>query len=316
MPKKKALKGENSANTQDDTLTVDYLKSVDDIELLSQEEEIDLAIRIEAGLFAEDKLIYDQNLTKKMKDELFNLVQDGKNAKNLFLEANLKLVVEAAEKYRNQGLDYTDLVQEGNLGLIRAVEKFDYTKGYRFKSYAFWWISQAITRALADQARTIRIPVHMVEKINKLARFQEQMFKELGREATTEELAKELSIKPERVLDVKNYGLQVMSLHVFSENNDAGYDPLIDDSGAVDPEHVISFILLQETLRSVRDSLTEREAEIIAIRFGLVDGEPKTLDEIGKIFGVTRERIRQIESKTMSKLRHVSRNQVLRDYLD
>jgi RNA polymerase primary sigma factor len=316
MPKKKTLKGETSSNTEDDTLIVHYLTSVDDIDLLSQEEEIELAIRIEAGLLAEEKLTYDQNLTNNLKNELVNLIQDGKNAKNLFLEANLKLVVEAADRYRNQGLDYTDLVQEGNLGLIRAVEKFDYTKEYRFKSYAFWWIRQAITRALADQARTIRIPVHMVDKINKLARIQEQMFKELGREATPEELAKELSIKTERVLEIKDYGRQVMSLQVFSENDDAGYDPLIDDSGAVDPDHVVSFILLQETLRSVLDSLTEREAEIIAIRFGLVDGEPKTLDEIGKIFGVTRERIRQIESKTMSKLRHVSRNQVLRDYLD
>ena len=316
MPKKKTLKGETSPNTEDDTLIVHYLTSVDDIDLLSQEEEIDLAIRIEAGLLAEEKLTYDQNLTNNLKDELVNLVQDGKNAKNLFLEANLKLVVEAAERYRNQGLDYTDLVQEGNLGLIRAVEKFDYTKEYRFKSYAFWWIRQAITRALADQARTIRVPVHMVESINRIARLQDQMYKDLGREATTDELAKELKMKPERVLEVKNYGRQVMSLQVFGESDDFEYDTLIDDSGAVDPDQVVSFILLQETLRSVLDSLTLREAGVIAMRFGLVDGEPKTLDEIGEFFGVTRERIRQIESKTMSKLRHVSRNQVLRDYLD
>ena len=316
MPKKKTLKGETSPNTEDDTLIVHYLTSVDDIDLLSQEEEIDLAIRIEAGLLAEEKLTYDQNLTNSLKDELVNLVQDGKNAKNLFLEANLKLVVEAAERYRNQGLDYTDLVQEGNLGLIRAVEKFDYTKEYRFKSYAFWWIRQAITRALADQARTIRVPVHMVESINRIARLQDQMYKDLGREATTDELAKELKMKPERVLEVKNYGRQVMSLQVFGESDDFEYDTLIDDSGAVDPDQVVSFILLQETLRSVLDSLTLREAGVIAMRFGLADGEPKTLDEIGEFFGVTRERIRQIESKTMSKLRHVSRNQVLRDYLD
>ena len=316
MPKKKTLKGETSPNTEDDTLIVHYLTSVDDIDLLSQEEEIDLAIRIEAGLLAEEKLTYDQNLTNNLKDELVNLVQDGKNAKNLFLEANLKLVVEAAERYRNQGLDYTDLVQEGNLGLIRAVEKFDYTKEYRFKSYAFWWIRQAITRALADQARTIRVPVHMVESINRIARLQDRMYKDLGREATTDELAKELKMKPERVLEVKNYGRQVMSLQVFGESDDFEYDTLIDDSGAVDPDQVVSFILLQETLRSVLDSLTLREAGVIAMRFGLVDGEPKTLDEIGEFFGVTRERIRQIESKTMSKLRHVSRNQVLRDYLD
>jgi len=316
MPKKETLDGATSSSRKEDALIVDYLKSVGDIDPLNQEEEIDLAIRIEAGLFAEEKLVHDQNLTKKMKDALVNLVQDGKNAKNLFLEANLRLVVEAAEGYANRGLDYKDLIQEGNLGLIRAVEKFDYTKGYLFKSYAFWWIRQAITRALADQARTIRIPVHMVESINRIARLQEQLYKDLGREATTDELAKELNMKPERVLEVKNYGRQVMSLQVFGESDDSEYDTLIDDSGAVDPDQVVSFILLQETLRSVLDSLTLREAGVIAMRFGLVDGEPKTLDEIGEIFGVTRERIRQIESKTMSKLRHVSRNQVLRDYLD
>jgi RNA polymerase primary sigma factor len=316
MPKKETLDGATSSSRKEDALIVDYLKSVGDIDPLNQEEETDLAIRIEAGLFAEEKLVHDQNLTKKMKDALVNLVQDGKNAKNLFLEANLRLVVEAAEGYANRGLDYKDLIQEGNLGLIRAVEKFDYTKGYLFKSYAFWWIRQAITRALADQARTIRIPVHMVESINRIARLQEQLYKDLGREATTDELAKELNMKPERVLEVKNYGRQVMSLQVFGESDDSEYDTLIDDSGAVDPDQVVSFILLQETLRSVLDSLTLREAGVIAMRFGLVDGEPKTLDEIGEIFGVTRERIRQIESKTMSKLRHVSRNQVLRDYLD
>jgi len=316
MPEKETLDGATSASREEDTLIVDYLKSVGDIDPLNQEEETDLAIRIEAGLFAEEKLIHDQNLTKKMKDALVNLVQDGKNAKNLLLEANLKLVVEAAEGYTNRGLDYKDLIQEGNLGLIRAVEKFDYTKEYRFKSYAFWWIRQAITRALADQARTIRIPVHMVESINRIARLQEQMYKDLGREATIDELAKELNMKPERVLEVKNYGRQVMSLQVFGENDDVGYDTLIDESGAVDPDQVVSFILLQETLRSILDSLTLREAEVISMRFGLVDGKPKTLDEIGKTYGVTRERIRQIESKTMSKLRHVSRSQVLRDYLD
>jgi RNA polymerase primary sigma factor len=316
MPKKETLDGATSSSRKEDALIVDYLKIVGDIDPLNQEEEIDLAIRIEAGLFAEEKLVHDQNLTKKMKDALVNLVQDGKNAKNLFLEANLRLVVEAAEGYANRGLDYKDLIQEGNLGLIRAVEKFDYTKGYLFKSYAFWWIRQAITRALADQARTIRIPVHMVESINRIARLQEQLYKDLGREATTDELAKELNMKPERVLEVKNYGRQVMSLQVFGESDDSEYDTLIDDSGAVDPDQVVSFILLQETLRSVLDSLTLREAGVIAMRFGLVDGEPKTLDEIGEIFGVTRERIRQIESKTMSKLRHVSRNQVLRDFLD
>ena len=316
MPEKETLDGATSSSREEDTLNVDYLKSVGGINPLSQEEETDLAIRIEVGLFAEDKLGNGQNLSKKIKDELVNLVQDGKNAKNLFLEANLKLVVEAAEGYRNRGLDFKDLIQEGNLGLIRAVEKFDYTKEYRFKSYAFWWIRQAITRALADQARTIRIPVHMVESINRIARVQGQMFKDLGREATTQELATELKMKPERVLEIKNYGRQVMSLHVFGEKDDSGYDTLIDDSGAIDPDQVVSFILLQETLRSVLDSLTLREAGVIAMRFGLVDGEPKTLDEIGENFGVTRERIRQIESKTMSKLRHVSRNQVLRDYLD
>ena len=295
----------------------DYLKQIGRVALLNAELEVELATRVEAGLFAEAKLKDEKKLEKKLKRELEWLVEDGKRAKNHLLEANLRLVVSLAKRYTGRGMLFLDLIQEGNLGLIRAVEKFDYTKGYKFSTYATWWIRQAITRAMADQARTIRIPVHMVEVINKLARVQRQMLQDLGREPTPEELAKELDMTPEKVVEVQKYGREPISLHTpLGEEGDSEFGDLIEDSEAVVPADAVSFTLLQEQLHSVLDTLSEREAGVVAMRFGLTDGQPKTLDEIGKVYGVTRERIRQIESKTMSKLRHPSRSQVLRDYLD
>jgi len=295
----------------------DYLKQIGRVALLNAELEVELATRVEVGLFAEEKLKHEKKLDKKYKRELEFLVQDGKRAKNHLLEANLRLVVSLAKRYTGRGMLFLDLIQEGNLGLIRAVEKFDYTKGYKFSTYATWWIRQAITRAMADQARTIRIPVHMVEVINKLARVQRQMLQDLGREPTPEELAKELDMTPEKVVEVQKYGREPISLHTpLGEEGDSEFGDLIEDSEAVVPADAVSFTLLQEQLHSVLDTLSEREAGVVAMRFGLTDGQPKTLDEIGKVYGVTRERIRQIESKTMSKLRHPSRSQVLRDYLD
>ncbi len=295
----------------------DYLKQIGRVALLNAELEVELATRIEAGLFAEFKLSSEKKLDKKLKRELQFIVEDGKRAKNHLLEANLRLVVSLAKRYTGRGMLFLDLIQEGNLGLIRAVEKFDYTKGYKFSTYATWWIRQAITRAMADQARTIRIPVHMVEVINKLARVQRQMLQDLGREPTPEELAKELDMTPEKVVEVQKYGREPISLHTpLGEEGDSEFGDLIEDSEAVVPADAVSFTLLQEQLHSVLDTLSEREAGVVAMRFGLTDGQPKTLDEIGKVYGVTRERIRQIESKTMSKLRHPSRSQVLRDYLD
>ena len=295
----------------------DYLKQIGRVALLNAELEVELATRIEAGLFAEEKLSTDKKLDKKLRRELEWISEDGRRAKNHLLEANLRLVVSLAKRYTGRGMLFLDLIQEGNLGLIRAVEKFDYTKGYKFSTYATWWIRQAITRAMADQARTIRIPVHMVEVINKLARVQRQMLQDLGREPTPEELAKELDMTPEKVVEVQKYGREPISLHTpLGEEGDSEFGDLIEDSEAVVPADAVSFTLLQEQLHAVLDTLSEREAGVVAMRFGLTDGQPKTLDEIGKVYGVTRERIRQIESKTMSKLRHPSRSQVLRDYLD
>ncbi|WP_245885724.1 RNA polymerase sigma factor [Xylanimonas oleitrophica] len=304
----------------------DYLKQIGKVALLNAEQEVELAKRIEAGLFAEEKLAkefadFDRTKadadTRRVYRDLQWIAHDGKRAKNHLLEANLRLVVSLAKRYTGRGMLFLDLIQEGNLGLIRAVEKFDYTKGYKFSTYATWWIRQAITRAMADQARTIRIPVHMVEVINKLARVQRQMLQDLGREPTPEELAKELDMTPEKVVEVQKYGREPISLHTpLGEDGDSEFGDLIEDSEAVVPADAVSFTLLQEQLHQVLDTLSEREAGVVSMRFGLQDGQPKTLDEIGKVYGVTRERIRQIESKTMSKLRHPSRSQVLRDYLD
>jgi RNA polymerase primary sigma factor len=295
----------------------DYLKQIGKVPLLNAEMEVELAKRIEAGLFAEEKLASNGKFSEKAREELEWISEDGRRAKNHLLEANLRLVVSLAKRYTGRGMLFLDLIQEGNLGLIRAVEKFDYTKGYKFSTYATWWIRQAITRAMADQARTIRIPVHMVEVINKLARVQRQMLQDLGREPTPEELAKELDMTPEKVIEVQKYGREPISLHTpLGEDGDSEFGDLIEDSEAIVPADAVSFTLLQEQLHAVLDTLSEREAGVVSMRFGLTDGQPKTLDEIGKVYGVTRERIRQIESKTMSKLRHPSRSQVLRDYLD
>ena len=296
----------------------DYLKQIGKVPLLNAEQEVELAKRIEAGLFAEEKLAESTGaLRPETRLDLEWIADDGRRAKNHLLEANLRLVVSLAKRYTGRGMLFLDLIQEGNLGLIRAVEKFDYTKGYKFSTYATWWIRQAITRAMADQARTIRIPVHMVEVINKLARVQRQMLQDLGREPTPEELAAELDMTPEKVIEVQKYGREPISLHTpLGEDGDSEFGDLIEDSEAIQPGEAVSFTLLQEQLHSVLDTLSEREAGVVSMRFGLTDGQPKTLDEIGKVYGVTRERIRQIESKTMSKLRHPSRSQVLRDYLD
>jgi RNA polymerase primary sigma factor len=295
----------------------DYLKQIGKVPLLNAEQEVELAKRIEAGLFAEEKLAESERMNPDQRIDLEWIAEDGRRAKNHLLEANLRLVVSLAKRYTGRGMLFLDLIQEGNLGLIRAVEKFDYTKGYKFSTYATWWIRQAITRAMADQARTIRIPVHMVEVINKLARVQRQMLQDLGREPTPEELAVELDMTPEKVVEVQKYGREPISLHTpLGEDGDSEFGDLIEDSEAIQPGEAVSFTLLQEQLHSVLDTLSEREAGVVSMRFGLTDGQPKTLDEIGKVYGVTRERIRQIESKTMSKLRHPSRSQVLRDYLD
>ena len=296
----------------------DYLKQIGKVRLLNAEQEVELAKRIEAGLFAEEKLAErGTGLTREQQRDLEWIAEDGRRAKDHLLEANLRLVVSLAKRYTGRGMLFLDLIQEGNLGLIRAVEKFDYTKGYKFSTYATWWIRQAITRAMADQARTIRIPVHMVEVINKLARVQRQMLQDLGREPTPEELAVELDMTPEKVIEVQKYGREPISLHTpLGEDGDSEFGDLIEDSEAIQPGEAVSFTLLQEQLHSVLDTLSEREAGVVSMRFGLTDGQPKTLDEIGKVYGVTRERIRQIESKTMSKLRHTSRSDVLRDYLD
>ena len=321
------------SNTEDDEVPVystaitgatadpvkDYLKQIGKVPLLNAAEEVELAMRIEAGLFAEEKL---SSMTEKEKRtalgrDLSWVARDGQRAKNHLLGANLRLVVSLAKRYTGRGMQFLDLIQEGNLGLIRAVEKFDYTKGFKFSTYATWWIRQAITRAMADQARTIRIPVHMVEVINKLARVQRQMLQDLGREPTPEELSRELDMTPEKVIEVQKYGREPISLHTpLGEDGDSEFGDLIEDTEAVVPADAVGFTMLQKQLESLLDSLSEREAGVIRMRFGLGDGMPKTLDQIGDTFGVTRERIRQIESKTMAKLRHPSRSQALRDYLE
>lgn len=297
----------------------DYLKQIGKVALLNAEQEVELAMRIEAGLFSEEKLSQQTKAQKttKLARELHEIAKDGQRAKNHLLGANLRLVVSLAKRYTGRGMQFLDLIQEGNLGLIRAVEKFDYTKGFKFSTYATWWIRQAITRAMADQARTIRIPVHMVEVINKLARVQRQMLQDLGREPTPEELARELDMTPEKVVEVQKYGREPISLHTpLGEDGDSEFGDLIEDTEAVVPADAVGFTMLQRQLESLLDSLSEREAGVIRMRFGLGDGMPKTLDQIGDTFGVTRERIRQIESKTMAKLRHPSRSQALRDYLE
>ncbi|WP_442915058.1 RNA polymerase sigma factor [Leifsonia sp. Root112D2] len=295
----------------------DYLKQIGKVALLNAAEEVELAMRIEAGLFAEDKLANTSSMSKELTRELKWVARDGQRAKSHLLGANLRLVVSLAKRYTGRGMQFLDLIQEGNLGLIRAVEKFDYTKGFKFSTYATWWIRQAITRAMADQARTIRIPVHMVEVINKLARVQRQMLQDLGREPTPEELSRELDMTPEKVVEVQKYGREPISLHTpLGEDGDSEFGDLIEDTEAVVPADAVGFTMLQKQLESLLDSLSEREAGVIRMRFGLGDGMPKTLDQIGDTFGVTRERIRQIESKTMAKLRHPSRSQSLRDYLE
>ncbi len=298
-----------------------YLKQIGKVALLNAEEEVDLAKRIEAGLYAAERVRINETESRKVSPQLRRdlnwIVRDGERAKNHLLEANLRLVVSLAKRYTGRGMAFLDLIQEGNLGLIRAVEKFDYTKGYKFSTYATWWIRQAITRAMADQARTIRIPVHMVEVINKLGRIQRELLQDLGREPTPEELAKEMDITPDKVLEIQQYAREPISLdQTIGDEGDSQLGDFIEDSEAVVAVDAVSFTLLQDQLTSVLQTLSEREAGVVRLRFGLTDGQPRTLDEIGQVYGVTRERIRQIESKTMSKLRHPSRSQVLRDYLD
>ncbi|WP_155764625.1 RNA polymerase sigma factor [Mycobacterium intracellulare] len=298
-----------------------YLKQIGKVALLNAEEEVELAKRIEAGLYATQLMTEmterGDKLPAAQRRDMQWICRDGDRAKNHLLEANLRLVVSLAKRYTGRGMAFLDLIQEGNLGLIRAVEKFDYTKGYKFSTYATWWIRQAITRAMADQARTIRIPVHMVEVINKLGRIQRELLQDLGREPTPEELAKEMDITPEKVLEIQQYAREPISLdQTIGDEGDSQLGDFIEDSEAVVAVDAVSFTLLQDQLQSVLETLSEREAGVVRLRFGLTDGQPRTLDEIGQVYGVTRERIRQIESKTMSKLRHPSRSQVLRDYLD
>jgi RNA polymerase primary sigma factor len=294
-----------------------YLKEIGRVPLLSAAEEVDLAKRVEAGLFASEKLTAQRDLPIDFERELEVIERQGQLAKKRLIEANLRLVVSIAKRYVGRGMLFLDLIQEGNLGLIRAVEKFDYTKGYKFSTYATWWIRQAITRAIADQARTIRIPVHMVETINKLIRIQRQLLQDLGREPTPEEIGAEMELPPERVREIQKLAQEPVSLETpIGEEEDSNLGDFIEDSDAIVPIDAASFILLQEQLDAILHTLSEREKKVIQLRFGLSDGHPRTLEEVGKEFGVTRERIRQIESKTLSKLRHPSRSQKLRDYLD
>jgi RNA polymerase primary sigma factor len=318
---KKPLAAEGEVGISTDLVRA-YLKEIGKVPLLTAEMEVDLAQRIEAGLFAAEKIRQSESgeaakLSGALRRDLDWLVVDGGKAKRHLLEANLRLVVSIAKRYLGRGMLFLDLIQEGNLGLIRAVEKFDYTKGYKFSTYATWWIRQAITRAMADQARTIRIPVHMVEQINKLTRVQREMLQELGREPTPEELAKELDMTPEKVVEIQGYAREPVSLETtIGDDQDSSLGDFIEDADAPVAAEVVSYGLMQEQLGEVLRTLTDREAAVVKMRFGLVDGQPRTLDEIGREFGLTRERIRQIESKTLSKLRHPSRSQKLRDYLD
>ena len=306
----------NNENPSADLVRV-YLNGIGKTALLTAEDEVELSKRIEAGLYAEHLLESGEKLTRARKRDLKILAREGRAARTHLLEANLRLVVSLAKRYTGRGMAFLDLIQEGNLGLIRAVEKFDYTKGYKFSTYATWWIRQAITRAMADQARTIRIPVHMVEVINKLGRIQRELLQDLGREPTPEELAKEMDITEDKVLEIQQYAREPISLdQTIGDEGDSQLGDFIEDSEAVVAVDAVSFTLLQDQLQDVLHTLSDREAGVVKLRFGLTDGMPRTLDEIGQVYGVTRERIRQIESKTMSKLRHPSRSQVLRDYLD
>ena len=295
----------------------DYLKQIGRVPLLSADQEVELAKRIEAGLFAAHKLAEGNGMLRPGQSiDLERVAEDGRRARDHLVEANLRLVVSLARRYTGRGMLFLDLIQEGNLGLIRGVEKFDYAKGFKFSTYATWWIRQAITRAMADQARTIRLPAYMVETVTKLARARRQMLQDLGREPTPEELATQLDMTPEKVIEVEKYGRVPISLHTpLGEDGDSEFGDLIEDSEAIQPAEAVSFTLLQEELHSVLGTLSEREAGVLSMRFGLTDGQPKTLAEIGKVYGVTRERIRQIETKAMTKLRHPSRSNVLRDYL-
>ena len=294
-----------------------YLKEIGRVALLTAQEEVSLAKRIDAGVQATEEMERDPTLSGAKLSELKWNQRDGARAKRHLVEANLRLVVSIAKRYVGRGMAFLDLIQEGNLGLIRAVEKFDYTKGFKFSTYATWWIRQAITRAIADQARTIRIPVHMVETINKLVRIQRQLLQDLGREPTADEIAEQMEITPEKVREIQKISQEPVSLETpVGEEEDSHLGDFIEDSDAVVPLERASFRLLQEQLETVLHTLSEREKSVIEMRFGLKDGQPRTLEEVGKTFGVTRERIRQIESKTLSKLRHPSRSQKLRDYLE
>ncbi len=295
----------------------DYLRLIARVPLLNAEQEVELGKRIEVGLFAEKKLEEEPDSEPRYRRELSIIAEEGRQAKNHLVEANLRLVVSIAKRYSRRGLGFLDLIQEGNAGLIRAVEKFDYTKGFKFSTYATWWIRQAITRALADQSRTIRIPVHMVEVINKVARARREMLQDLGIDPTPEQLAEKTGMTAEQIVEIEGYNREPISLHTpLGENGDGELGDVIEDSETVSPSETVTFLLLREEIRGILDGLTAREAGVISMRYGLADGQRRTLEEIGEIYGVTRERIRQIESKTLSKLRHPSRSQVLRDYLD
>ena len=298
-----------------------YLKEIGKVDLLTAADEVDLAMKIEAGLDATEKLEAadrgELTLTRAEMRRLSRVEQVGLDAKQALISANLRLVVSIAKRYVGRGMLFLDLIQEGNLGLIRAVEKFDYEKGFKFSTYATWWIRQAITRAIADQARTIRIPVHMVETINKLVRVQRQLLQDLGRDPTPEEIGEEMGISADRVREIQKISQEPVSLETpIGEEEDSQLGDFIEDSQAVVPPDAASFSMLQEQLAQVLDSLADRERKVIELRFGLVDGNPRTLEEVGRVFGVTRERIRQIESKTLAKLRHPSRSSKLKDYIE